>query len=62
MEKLRERILEYRAKHDMSQEDFANACQLNVMTVNAIENGKGSPSKLTVMKIELVLRKDENND
>jgi len=55
------RIVDYRAKHNISQEDFANLCQVNVMTINSVENGKRKPTKLTIGKIERVLREDENN-
>lgn len=55
---LRERILQYRARHNMSQEDFANEAQVNVMTINTIETGKRKPTQLTEAKIEMVLRKD----
>jgi len=58
---LKERILEYRARHGLSQEDFANRCGLNVMTVNAIEVGKRKPTQLTVAKIEMVLKGDEKD-
>lgn len=58
---LGERILEYRAKHGMSQEDFANLVQVNVMTINAIENGKRKPLKLTEKKIEMILKGDNEN-
>lgn len=58
---LQERILMYRAKHNMSQEDFANRVQVNTMTINAIERGKRKPTELTRMKIEIVLKEDENN-
>ena len=57
---LRERMLEYRARHNMSQEDFANKCGLNVMTINTIETGKRKPTQLTITKIEIILREDEN--
>lgn len=59
---LKERILEYRAKHNCSQEDFANRCQVNVMTINGIETDKRKPTQLTKTKIEMVLREDEHND
>ena len=55
---LKERILEYRAKHNLSQEDFANLAQVNVMTINGVETDKRKPTQLTVAKIEMVLRKD----
>lgn len=56
---LRERILQYRARHDMSQEDFANLCRVNVMTINSIETRKRTPTQLTVVKIEMILKEDE---
>lgn len=58
---LGEKILEYRARHNISQEDFANRAQVNVMTINSVENGKRTPTKLTMVKIERVLREDENH-
>ena len=58
---LGERILEYRARHNISQEDFANRAQVNVMTINSAENGKRKPTRLTIGKIERVLREDENH-
>lgn len=58
---LKERILRYRAKYNLSQEDFANKCQVNVMTINTIETEKRKPTQLTITKIEMVLREDENH-
>ena len=62
MESLRQRIIRYRARHNMSQEDFANLAQVNVMTINTIETGKRKPTQLTEAKIEMVLRKDVEED
>ena len=47
----REKILDYRAKHNISQVKFAELCKLTVQTVCNIENGVQSPSKLTKKKI-----------
>ena len=58
---LGERILRYRAKHNLSQEEFANRAQVNVMTINTIENDKRKPTKLTEMKVEMILKEDGNN-
>ena len=58
---LGERILEYRAQHGLSQEEFANLVQVNVMTINAIENNKRKPLKLTEKKIEMFLKGAEEN-
>ena len=60
---LKDRIIQYRAKHNVSQEDFANLCQVNVMTINSIETGKRkNPTQLTKAKIEMILRKDEEQE
>lgn len=60
---LKDRIIQYRAKHNVSQEDFANLCQVNVMTINSIETGKRkNPTQLTKVKIEMILRKDEEQE
>ncbi len=60
---LKDRIIQYRAKHNVSQEDFANLCQVNVMTINSIETGKRkNPTQLTKAKIEMILRKDEEEE
>ncbi len=59
--KLGEQILEYRAKHGLSQEEFANLVQVNVMTINAIENNKRTPLRITVKRIEMILQEDEKH-
>ena len=56
---LAERIVRYRAMHDMSQTEFAEACKLSLQTVNSVENGLQNPSKLTVAKIEVVLGEEK---
>lgn len=61
MKTLKERVLEYRARHNMSQQDFANVAHLNVMTVNNIETEKREPTQLTVTKIEMVLKGEEED-
>lgn len=54
-------ILEFRAKNGLSQEEFANMVQVNVMTINAIENNKRKPLKTTAKKIEMFIKERENN-
>ena len=56
MKTLAERILEYRAKHDMSAKEFAEKCKLSLQTVYSIENGLQNPGKITRLKIENVLK------
>ena len=58
---LGEKILEYRARHGLSQEEFANLAQVNVMTINAIENKKRKPLRITAKRIEMILQEDEEN-
>lgn len=61
MSGLGEQILEYRAKHNLSQEEFANLVQVNVMTINAIENNKRTPLRTTAKKIEMIMKKESEN-
>lgn len=58
MKTLAERILEYRAKHDMSAKEFAEKSKLSLQTVYSIENGLQNPGKITRLKIENVLKED----
>lgn len=48
---LSEKILTYRAKHNLSAEKFAELCNLTMPTIYNIENGKQAPSKMTLRKI-----------
>lgn len=57
---LSEEILRYRARHNMSQRDFAERCGVTVQTINSVENGRQDAGKLTETKIKLVLEGDES--
>ena len=59
MNKLPDRILEYRAKENLSQAALAKRVGVSVQTINSIENGSQEPGKLTRAKIELVIGKEE---
>lgn len=52
------KILEYRAKHNISAATFAGLCRVTPQTIYSIENNTQHPSKLTRMKIEKVLKED----
>ena len=56
---LPERMLRYRAKERITQSELAHRCGISLQTVNAIENGVQSPSKITVAKIELVIKGED---
>ena len=55
---LRQKILDYRARHNISQYKFAELCNLTPQTVCNIENGVQEPSKLTKRKILNVIEKE----
>lgn len=48
---LSERMLTYRAKHNLSAEKFAKLCNLTLPTIYNVENCKQKPSKMTLKKI-----------
>ena len=55
---LRVKILDYRAKHNISQHKFAELCKVTPQTVCNIENGVQEPSKLTKQKILNLIEKE----
>lgn len=57
-----EKILEYRARHNISAREFAKMCKLSLQTVYSIENGIQTPSKITRLKIEHVLSEGEKKN
>lgn len=48
-------ILMYRAKHDMTMKQFAEACGVALQTIYNVEAVGQKPSRLTRAKIMLVL-------
>ena len=52
-------ILEYRAKHNMTQGQLADKVGVTVQTISNIENGYQTPSRLTEKKLKLVIEKGE---
>ena len=57
-----EKILEYRARHNISAREIAKMCKLSLQTVYSIENGIQTPSKITRLKIEHVLSEGEKKN
>lgn len=55
---LAEKMVQYRAQENISQGELARRCKVSTQTVNNIENGLQSPSKLTEAKILLVIKED----
>lgn len=54
---LQERMIEYRAKNDITQRELAEKIGVSVQTINSVENGTQTPSKITQAKIELLVGK-----
>ena len=48
---LRNRLKEWRAKRDITQEELAKAIEMSRQSINAIERGRFIPSILTVLKM-----------
>ena len=59
---LGEQILKYRAKHDLSQSEFADKAKVSLQTIYSIEKETQKPGKLTTEKIMLVLNGDEDDE
>lgn len=59
-------ILKYRAKNNLSQKEMAKRCGVTTQTIFNIEHDIQTPSKLTEMKIRMVIDEEgevtnENN-
>ena len=58
MNELSKRIIDFRARHDLSMEKLAEMCNLSTQTIWALENGQQNASRLTLAKIEGVIGND----
>lgn len=59
MKELPERMLDFRAKNNMSQRELAEKVKVTIQTINSVERGLQEPSRLTRKKIELVIGEEE---
>ncbi len=59
---LAERMMWYRAKNGLSQQELADLCGLSKMTICQIEKGNQTPSKITQMKILLTIGGERTNE
>ena len=57
---LSEKMIQYRAKENITQQELADRCNLSKQAVHLIETGKRNPSKVTKAKIEIVIGKEED--
>jgi len=58
---LADRMIEYRAKERINQQELADRCGVSKQTVNLVERGLQTPSRVTAAKIELVVGKEREN-
>ncbi len=59
MENLREKMIDFRAKNNLSQSKAAKLAKVTLMTWGSVERGIQSPSKLTESKIIRVINGGE---
>ena len=59
---LAERMIEYRAKERISQQELADRCGVSKQTIYSVENEMQEPSKITKAKIELVIGKEKPDE
>lgn len=56
---LKEMMIRYRAKERITQSELAKRCGVSLQTINSVENGNQTPSKVTETKIRLVVEGEE---
>ena len=54
-----DRMVQYRARERINQQELADRCGVSKQTIYSIENGLQEPSRVTIAKIELVIGKEE---
>ena len=59
---LADRMMWYRAKNGLTQQELADLCGLSKMTICQIEKGNQIPSKITQMKIMLIIGGERTNE
>lgn len=55
---LQQKMVRYRAKHNISQSELAQKCSLSLQTISCVETGIQKPSRLTEQKILCVIEGD----
>lgn len=52
---LAEKMIYYRARERITQTELARRCGVSLQTINSIEKGSQTPSKMTMLKILMVV-------
>lgn len=58
---LANKMIEYRAKHNLSQKALAQITGVSLQTINSVENELQKPSKLTEAKILMAIKEDKED-
>ena len=61
MNELREAVIEYRAKNNITQGELAEMCKVSTPTICNIEKGVAKPSLLTRAKIYKVIKGEKQD-
>ena len=56
---LKDLMIDYRARHRISQRELAKLAGVSLQTINSVENGMQKPSKVTEAKIRLAIKEEE---
>ena len=56
---IEERMIQYRARERINQQELADRCGVSKQTIYSVENNLQEPSKVTLAKIELIIGKEE---
>lgn len=56
---LQDKMVEYRAKHGISQKVLAEKCGVSLQTINSVEQGIQKPSRVTEAKIMMIIKEDK---
>lgn len=59
MGELRDDMLMYRAKENITQAELAERCKLTTQTICNIETGQQTPAQITIAKIRYVIGKED---
>lgn len=60
-EELVGKIIRFRVKNNMTQEEFAKSVGISYSTINLLENLKNNPTKTTKTKLLMFMEDYENN-
>ena len=59
LENLPDKMLQYRAEHDVTIKEMAKLCNVSTQTVYSVEHGLQTPGRLTFAKFKLVIEGKE---